>query len=36
ATSRMVRVETGMTADGRIEVGGPGITEGIEVGVAVE
>lgn len=33
-TSRMVRVETGMTADGRIEVSGPGIAEGTKVGVA--
>ncbi|MFI7318263.1 peptidoglycan-binding protein [Streptomyces venezuelae] len=33
-TSRMVRVKTGMTADGRIEVSGPGITEGTKVGVA--
>ncbi|MEU7578765.1 peptidoglycan-binding domain-containing protein [Streptomyces sp. NPDC041068] len=33
-TSRMVRVETGMTADGRIEVSGPGIAEGTKVGAA--
>ncbi|QES43007.1 peptidoglycan-binding protein [Streptomyces venezuelae] len=33
-TSRMVRVKTGMTADGRIEVSGPGIAEGTKVGVA--
>ncbi|MEU9118795.1 peptidoglycan-binding protein [Streptomyces sp. NPDC048506] len=33
-TSRMVRVTTGMTADGRIEVSGGGITEGMKVGVA--
>ncbi|MFE0172427.1 efflux RND transporter periplasmic adaptor subunit [Streptomyces sp. NPDC059002] len=33
-TSRMVRVETGMTADSRIEVGGPDIKEGMKVGVA--
>ncbi|WP_055566675.1 peptidoglycan-binding protein [Streptomyces atriruber] len=33
-TSRMVRVRTGMTADGRIEVSGSGIAEGTEVGVA--
>ncbi|GHC59902.1 peptidoglycan-binding protein [Streptomyces flavofungini] len=35
-TSRMVRVETGMTADGRIEVSGSGIREGLQVGVATE
>ncbi|MFJ8233549.1 efflux RND transporter periplasmic adaptor subunit [Streptomyces sp. NPDC094448] len=35
-TTRMVRVETGMTADGRIEVGGPHIEEGLKVGVAAE
>ncbi|MER7348248.1 peptidoglycan-binding domain-containing protein [Streptomyces aurantiacus] len=34
--SRMVRVETGMTADGRIEVSGSGIREGLKVGVATE
>ncbi|MFE6977956.1 peptidoglycan-binding protein [Streptomyces sp. NPDC057682] len=34
ATSRMVRVETGMTADGRIEVSGAGLREGMKVGVA--
>ncbi|MYU23926.1 peptidoglycan-binding protein [Streptomyces sp. SID8352] len=33
-TSRMVRVETGMTADGRIEVSGPELREGMKVGVA--
>lgn len=33
-TSRMVRVETGMTADGRIEVSGPDLREGLKVGVA--
>ncbi|MEU9762381.1 peptidoglycan-binding protein [Streptomyces sp. NPDC047985] len=33
-TSRMVRVETGMTADGLIEVGGPDVREGLKVGVA--
>ncbi|MFF4169409.1 peptidoglycan-binding protein [Streptomyces sp. NPDC001744] len=33
-TSRTVRVETGMTADGRIEVGGPDLREGMKVGVA--
>ncbi|MFJ6634664.1 peptidoglycan-binding protein [Streptomyces sp. NPDC091376] len=32
--TRRVRVETGMTADGRIEVGGPGVREGMKVGVA--
>lgn len=36
ATSRMVRVETGMTADGRIEVSGAQLAEGQEVGVAEE
>ncbi|MBB5935011.1 peptidoglycan-binding protein [Streptomyces zagrosensis] len=35
-TSRMVRVETGMTADGRIEVSGPQIRDGLTVGVATE
>ncbi|WP_371649495.1 MULTISPECIES: peptidoglycan-binding protein [unclassified Streptomyces] len=34
ATSKMVRVETGMTADGRIEVSGPDVREGVQVGVA--
>ncbi|MET9297136.1 peptidoglycan-binding domain-containing protein [Streptomyces sp. NPDC003077] len=34
--SRMVRVKTGMTADGRIEVSGPQIKEGLKVGVATE
>ncbi|MFD5698294.1 efflux RND transporter periplasmic adaptor subunit [Streptomyces lasiicapitis] len=34
--SRMVRVETGMTADGRIEVSGSQIKEGLKVGVATE
>lgn len=33
-TSRMVRVRTGMTADGRIEVNAPGLEEGTKVGVA--
>ncbi|WHM40592.1 peptidoglycan-binding domain-containing protein [Streptomyces sp. BPTC-684] len=33
-TSKMVRVETGMTADGRIEVSGPDVREGVLVGVA--
>ncbi|MFF0450769.1 peptidoglycan-binding protein [Streptomyces sp. NPDC004609] len=33
-TSRMVRVEVGMTADGRIEVRGSGLREGLKVGVA--
>ncbi|MGW2083947.1 peptidoglycan-binding domain-containing protein [Streptomyces sp. NPDC001880] len=33
ATSRMVRVETGMTADGQIEVSGPDVREGLKVGV---
>lgn len=32
--STMVRVETGMTADGRIEVSGPDVREGLKVGVA--
>ncbi|WP_307826785.1 peptidoglycan-binding protein [Streptomyces pactum] len=32
--TRTVRVETGMTADGRIEVTGDGLTEGMKVGVA--
>ncbi|MER6915323.1 peptidoglycan-binding protein [Streptomyces sp. NPDC000594] len=36
SSSRMVRVGTGMTADGRIEVSGPRITEGLKVGVAAE
>ncbi|MFH9075015.1 efflux RND transporter periplasmic adaptor subunit [Streptomyces alboflavus] len=35
-TSRTVRVETGMTADGRIEVRGSRIREGMTVGVATE
>ncbi|MFE6775700.1 peptidoglycan-binding protein [Streptomyces sp. NPDC057702] len=30
----MVRVETGMTADGQIEVSGPDVREGLRVGVA--
>ncbi|MEE1811770.1 peptidoglycan-binding domain-containing protein [Streptomyces sp. BE133] len=34
ATSKMVRVETGMTADGQIEVSGPDVREGLKVGVA--
>ncbi|MFI1934490.1 peptidoglycan-binding protein [Streptomyces sp. NPDC020330] len=33
-TSRMVRVETGMTADGQIEVSGAELREGMKVGVA--
>ncbi|CAM5640970.1 peptidoglycan-binding protein [Streptomyces spiroverticillatus] len=33
-TSKMVRVETGMTADGQIEVTGAGVREGLKVGVA--
>ncbi|MFF2026015.1 peptidoglycan-binding protein [Streptomyces sp. NPDC058171] len=33
-TSQVVRVETGMTADGRIEVSGPDVREGLRVGVA--
>ncbi|MCK7621656.1 peptidoglycan-binding protein [Streptomyces sp. RS10V-4] len=33
-TTRMVRVTTGMTADGRIEVSGDGISAGMKVGVA--
>ncbi|MEV5983984.1 peptidoglycan-binding domain-containing protein [Streptomyces sp. NPDC052051] len=36
STSRMVRVETGMTADGRIEVSGPRLEEGLKVGTATE
>ncbi|MEV5980791.1 peptidoglycan-binding protein [Streptomyces sp. NPDC052114] len=35
-TTRMVRVETGMTADGKIEVSGVDIKEGTKVGVASE
>lgn len=34
ATSTMVRVETGMTADGQIEVSGAELREGVKVGVA--
>ncbi|MFH8794214.1 peptidoglycan-binding protein [Streptomyces sp. NPDC017941] len=34
--SRMVRVRTGMTADGHIEVSGPRIRAGMKVGVAKE
>ncbi|MFB6815664.1 peptidoglycan-binding protein [Streptomyces sp. NPDC056347] len=34
STSRMVRVETGMTADGRIEVSGPDVRAGLKVGAA--
>ncbi|MEV8624527.1 peptidoglycan-binding protein [Streptomyces sp. NPDC051079] len=34
STSRMVRVETGMTADGKIEVSGAHLREGMRVGVA--
>ncbi|MDQ0986125.1 peptidoglycan hydrolase-like protein with peptidoglycan-binding domain [Streptomyces sp. V2I9] len=33
-TSEMVRVETGMTADGQIEVSGDGLRVGMKVGVA--
>ncbi|MEO3976253.1 peptidoglycan-binding domain-containing protein [Streptomyces sp. CAU 1734] len=33
-TSTTVRVETGMTADGQIEVSGPDVREGMKVGVA--
>ncbi|PJN35021.1 peptidoglycan-binding protein [Streptomyces sp. CB02613] len=33
-TSEMIRVETGMTADGRIEVSGAGLRAGMKVGVA--
>ncbi|MFI8437283.1 peptidoglycan-binding protein [Streptomyces sp. NPDC079020] len=33
-TSKMVRVEAGMTADGQIEVSGPDVREGLKVGVA--
>ncbi|WP_190140541.1 peptidoglycan-binding protein [Streptomyces longispororuber] len=33
---RMVRVETGMTADGNIEVSGSELREGLRVGVAVQ
>ncbi|MBL1093254.1 MULTISPECIES: efflux RND transporter periplasmic adaptor subunit [Streptomyces] len=33
-TTRMVRVTTGMTADGRIEVSGSGLSDGMTVGVA--
>ncbi|MFI0767880.1 efflux RND transporter periplasmic adaptor subunit [Streptomyces sp. NPDC021218] len=33
-TTRMVRVDTGMTADGQIEVSGAGLREGMTVGVA--
>ncbi|MEV6396212.1 peptidoglycan-binding domain-containing protein [Streptomyces sp. NPDC051907] len=32
--TRMVRAQTGMTADGRIEVSGPELREGMKVGVA--
>lgn len=34
STTRMVRVETGMTADGKIEVSGAHLREGMRVGVA--
>ncbi|MFI9259277.1 peptidoglycan-binding protein [Streptomyces sioyaensis] len=34
ATSRMVQVETGLSADGRIEVSGSGLAEGMKVGAA--
>lgn len=33
-TTTVVRVETGMTADGKIEVSGSGLQEGMKVGVA--
>ncbi|WP_405996914.1 peptidoglycan-binding protein [Streptomyces sp. NBC_00829] len=33
-TTTMVRVETGMTTDGQIEVSGPDLREGLKVGVA--
>ncbi|MFE3072454.1 peptidoglycan-binding protein [Streptomyces sp. NPDC059247] len=33
-TTSVVRVETGMTADGKIEISGPDIREGLKVGVA--
>ncbi|MGW9115220.1 peptidoglycan-binding protein [Streptomyces sp. NPDC055663] len=33
-SSRMIRVETGMTADGQIEVSGPDVREGLKVGAA--
>lgn len=35
-SSRMVRVETGMTADGRIEVEGPQLRAGLKVGTAAQ
>ena len=34
ATSHMVQVETGLSADGRIEVSGSGLAEGMKVGAA--
>ncbi|MER7049962.1 peptidoglycan-binding domain-containing protein [Streptomyces jumonjinensis] len=34
SASKIVRVETGMTADGQIEVSGPDLREGLKVGVA--
>lgn len=34
AKTRMVPVETGLTADGRIEVSGSGLAEGMKVGAA--
>nr|MDT0525782.1 peptidoglycan-binding protein [Streptomyces sp. DSM 41633] len=34
SSSSMIRVETGMTADGRIEVSGAELREGMRVGVA--
>ena len=34
AKTRMVPVETGLTADGRIEVSGAGLAEGMKVGAA--
>ncbi|MFE5941730.1 peptidoglycan-binding protein [Streptomyces sp. NPDC056480] len=33
-TTRTIRVDTGMTADGKIEVGGPDVREGLTVGMA--
>ncbi|MFE6062520.1 peptidoglycan-binding protein [Streptomyces sp. NPDC056431] len=33
-TTRTIRVETGMTADGQIEVSGPDVKEGLKVGMA--
>lgn len=34
STTTTVRVETGMSADGRIEVTGAGLAEGMQVGAA--